>query len=88
LRIAAIYTSGGKSIHALVRLDAESKAAWDAERDRMRTALVTFGADEGALTAVRLTRLPGAKRDERPQELLYLNPNPSGIPIIDQKPNE
>ena len=30
LRIAAIYKSGGRSIHALIRVDAESKADWDA----------------------------------------------------------
>ena len=29
LPIAAIYTSGGRSIHALVRVDAESKRHWD-----------------------------------------------------------
>lgn len=64
LRIAAIYTSGGRSVHALVRIDAPTKSAWDAERDKMREALVVLGADNNTLSAgaVRLTRLPGCWR--------------------------
>jgi hypothetical protein len=100
LRIAAIYTSGGKSIHALVRLDATSKADWDCRRDAMKTALVTLGADPGALSAVRLSRLPGCERlgttdkagvyhpypAPRMQELLYLNPRPTLTPICELPP--
>jgi len=82
LKIAAIYKSGGKSIHALVRLDAISKADWDAKCDQMKPVLVTLGADPGALTAVRLTRLPGAMRGDKPQKLLFLNPSPNGIPLF------
>src|SRR5689334_3719302 len=82
LRIASICESGGRSIHALVRLDAESKADWDAKVKVMRPALVTLGADPGALSAVRLTRLPQAKRGDRVQRLLYLNPVPNGQPVI------
>lgn len=81
VRIAAIYTSGGKSIHALVRLDATSKADWDRQRDEIKPIVVTLGADEAALTAVRLSRLPGTLRAEKPQRLLYLNPEPTGTPI-------
>jgi len=38
--------------------------AWDAERDKMRAALVVLGADNNTLSAraVRLTRLPGCWR--------------------------
>lgn len=82
LRISAIYTSGGKSIHALVRLDAVSKQHWDEERDLMKPIVVTLGADPNAMTAVRLSRLPGAMRGDRPQELLYLDPAPDGVPIV------
>ena len=82
LKIAAIYTSGGKSIHALVRLDAASKSDWDKQRDIMKPIMVTLGADPSAMTAVRLTRLPGTMRGENPQCLLYLNPNPTGKPIV------
>ncbi len=79
LRIAAIYTSGGKSIHALVRIDAATKADWDAKCREIKPVVVTLGADESALTAVRLSRLPGARRAARLQELLYLDPEPTSI---------
>jgi hypothetical protein len=85
MRIAAIYTSGGKSIHALVRLDADSKKDWDSLCAKIKPIVVTLGADEGALTAVRLSRLPGALRAGRPQQLLYLDPNPTGTPIFQKE---
>jgi hypothetical protein len=81
LRIACICESGGRSIHALVRIDAASKADWDAKIATFKPVLVTLGADPGALSAVRLSRLPQAKRGERVQTLLYLNPDPDGRPI-------
>jgi len=59
LRIAAIYTSGRRSIHALVRVDATSKADWDAKARQLKAGLEILGADPSAMTAVRLTRLPG-----------------------------
>ena len=82
LRIASVCESGGRSIHALVRLDAESKVDWDTKVGVIKPVLVTLGADPGALSAVRLTRLPQAKRGERVQRLLYLNPAPDGTPIL------
>ena len=82
LRIASICESGGRSVHALVRVDARTKADWDAKVRAIKPVLVTLGADPGALSAVRLTRLPQAKRGERVQRLLYLNPEPEGTPIV------
>ena len=82
MRIACICESGGRSIHALVRLDVGSKAAWDALIQQVKPALVTLGADVGALSAVRLTRLPQARRGERVQRLLYLNPAADGTAIV------
>jgi len=82
LRIVAVYTSGGRSIHALVRLDATSKQDWDTKRSVIAPIVVALGADEHALTAVRLSRLPGTMRGERQQELLYLNPKADGTAII------
>lgn len=87
--IVAVYTSGGKSVHALVRVDAATKAEFNMERERFIKRLSCVGADVGAMSAVRLTRLPGCLRHgkennfgkvtkyEKPrmQELLYLNPN-------------
>lgn len=73
--VAAIYTSGGKSIHALLRLDSESKMAFDSTVQKHKPRLITLGADPAAMTAVRLTRLPWCWRGAKRQELLYLNPN-------------
>lgn len=91
LPIAAIYTSGGRSIHALVRYPVGSKAEWDATKATMAQVVCPLGADPGALSAVRLSRLPGCLREgtddkdgryvkfsqPRMQKLLYLNPSPS-----------
>lgn len=74
LPIVAIYSSGGKSLHALVRIDAGDKPTWDTMvRGRVpgvftrKTALMDLvcplGADANALTAVRLTRLPFCFRE-------------------------
>lgn len=65
LRIAAIYTSGGRSIHVLVRVDAPSKADWDTKARELKPLLTILGADPAAMTAVRLTRLPGCYRGEQ-----------------------
>ncbi len=92
LRIEAIYTSGGRSIHVLVRIDCPTRRAWDDERKALEPTLNLLhmgGNDPGALSCVRLTRLPGAlrlgKRDKEDrytkfatpqlQKLLYIQPN-------------
>jgi hypothetical protein len=81
LPIVSIAASGGKSLHALVRINAASKAEWDQTIAAIKPRLINLGADPGALTAVRLTRLPNCYRGERFQELLYLDPSPDGEPI-------
>lgn len=86
LRISAIYSSGGRSVHALVRIDARTKSEWDAEREAMKRALVVLGADPGAMTAVRLTRLPGCWRHRSLQKLLYINPDAPMRPICELAP--
>lgn len=85
LRIAAIYSSGGRSIHALVRVDARTKPEWDAEKRAMMNGLVILGADPGAMSAVRLTRLPGCYRQEKKamQKLLYIQPEPKLRPLAE-----
>lgn len=84
LRIVSICESGGRSIHALVRVDADSKLDWDAKMAAIKPVLIILGADRGALSAVRLTRLPQAMRGGRRQRLLYLNPEANGTPIMNQ----
>lgn len=84
-RIAAITTSGGRSVHALVRVDAPTKRAWDEQKKRI-LGLVTVGADPGALSAVRLTRLPGCWRGEKEQKLLYFSPSAPALTISEILP--
>lgn len=100
LPVVAVYTSGGRSIHALARVDAGSKESWDSLRDDLLPILAPIGADPAALTAVRLTRLPGTLRHgsrgkdgktvpfatPRLQRLLWLNPHAPACPILDLKP--
>ena len=86
IKIAAIYTSGSRSIHCLIRLDAKTKAEWDSLIQPLKRPLKLLGADAGCLSAVRLTRLPGCWRPNKNgfQKLLYLCPNPTAEPLIDQ----
>lgn len=81
--IVAVYTSGGRSIHALMRIDAQDGQHWREIKASIAPSLVTLGADESAMTAVRLTRLPGCLRAEKDawQRLLYLNPGATDAPI-------
>ena len=62
IAVVAIYTSGGKSYHALVRVNCTTKEDFDIQRQRYITRLAALGADPAAITAVRLTRLPGCLR--------------------------
>ncbi|HVT74561.1 MAG TPA: hypothetical protein VHD61_15615 [Lacunisphaera sp.] len=66
LAIDALYTSGGRSIHALVRVECATKKHWDAEKQELMPFLMTglmLGADRGTWSAVRLSRLPGCFRE-------------------------
>ena len=96
LPVAAIVETGRRLAHALIRVDAKTKAEWDHVKDKLAPLLIRGGADPDSLTAVRLTRLPGCERlGERMrngvyhefadgphvQRLLYLNPQPTCTPI-------
>jgi hypothetical protein len=77
LPIKAIYSSGGDSWHALVEVNMETKADFDTYlRNSAKRFLPIIGADPGAMTPVRLTRLPGCTRRGKEQKLIYLNPKP------------
>ncbi len=84
-KIAAIYTSGGKSVHTLLRVDAASKTEWEATVHPLKGPLGRLGADLGALTAVRLSRLPCCWRREKQgfQKLLFINPDPAEMALQD-----
>ncbi len=91
--VVAVYTSGGKSIHALVRVDAETPEQFAVMRAEYIERLTCVGADAAAITPVRLSRLPGCLRygsgnetypEPRMQRLLYLNPAAEwGMSILD-----
>lgn len=85
LAIKAIYSSGGQSWHALVEVNMATKLDFDAYlRNSAKRLLPLIGADPGAMTPVRLSRLPGCTRGGKLQRLIYLNPKPDGTPIRDQ----
>lgn len=85
LPVKAIYTSGGKSTHALIALPCPTKERFDARKKMIGPLFSKLGADPAAMKAVQLTRLPGCMRGNQPQRLLYLNPapDPSGVSIIE-----
>jgi hypothetical protein len=79
LAIVALYRSGKRSVHALVRIPADNKSQFNRIKDEFKRKYCPLGADDGAMSAVRLTRLPGVVRRDNGnvQRLLYLNPRPS-----------
>jgi hypothetical protein len=87
LPIAAIYTSGKRSVHCLFRVNAETKDDWDVKAASVKRQLVPVGACAGTFTAVRLLRLPGCVREEtgQLQKLLYLNPRPEPKPLYEHE---
>lgn len=82
IKIVAIYSSGGRSVHALVRIDATTKLHWDAlvkgdelmQQDSLALGmrvLILNGADRGVFSAVRLSRLPGCFREGKIKDGKY-----------------
>jgi hypothetical protein len=85
LPICAIYSSGGKSVHALIEIGASSKEHWHHRTAEWKSVLIRLGADAQSLSSLRNTRLPQAWRGNRLQRLLYLNPSPTTSPIFPLK---
>jgi hypothetical protein len=80
LDVAVLLDSGGKSLHAWVRVNLPDRATWDKEigarfygHDGVLTAM---GADKACRNSSRLSLLPGHFRREKDafQILLYLKP--------------
>jgi hypothetical protein len=78
--ISAVTFSGGKSVHALIRVDCADRAAWETDVEQMLFGkiLKPMGIDPLCKNEARLSRLPGHFRVDKGQmqKLLYLNPNP------------
>lgn len=76
--IAALIDSGGKSIHAWLRVDCPDRAAWEREVEGtlFGKVLVPLGCDPQCRNESRLSRLPGHYRRDKCawQRLLYLDP--------------
>lgn len=87
LAIVAIYHSGGRSYHALVRTNAKNKAEFTAESNKLKAKYCPLGADKNAMTAVRPTRVPNVLRTDNfaHQRLIYLNPAADEKPIYQKE---
>jgi hypothetical protein len=87
LPIAAILTSGGRSLHAWVHVDAKTLDEYRRTVSRMLVLLAKLGVDGKNKNPSRLSRLPGVVRQigatgDGYQRLLYLNPNPTQNAIL------
>ena len=72
LPISVLIDSGGKSIHAWVRVDAPNRKEWDARRDVIYSSIP--GIDAKNKNPSRYSRLPGAWRGpDAKQKLLAIN---------------
>jgi len=80
LPCAAIVTSGGKSVHAIVKIDAGTDRQLYRNRvETLHTILQSegFAVDPACKDPCRLSRLPGVKRGDQPQ---YMIDGPTGAP--------
>lgn len=73
--IVSVVYSGGKSLHALIRVDCRDAEQWQSEvKEKLFPILSGFGADDSCKNKSRLSRLPGHRRDNgNMQSLIYLN---------------
>lgn len=81
LPISAILTSGGRSLHAWVRVDSNDLIAYKDDATMLFKMLSRFGVDPQNKNPSRLSRLVGVTRklgagEDGRQRLLYLNPKP------------
>lgn len=87
LPVVAVLSSGGKSLHAWIKIGAANEEQFDERAKRITEALKPFGSDSANKNPSRLSRLPGAVRKIQAagdglQQLLYLNPM---VPPLDDK---
>lgn len=83
--VAALIDSGGRSIHALIRIGAKDAQEYKTAVKTLIYRLAPLGVDQANKNPSRCTRLPGSKREDGGDDglarLLYLNPNPTCDPI-------
>lgn len=71
--ISVVLTSGGKSIHAFVRVNAKDANDYKEKRDKVYAYFVPLGADPKNKNPSRFSRLPGMMRNGKEQQLLAVN---------------
>jgi len=69
----AILTSGKRSVHAWIRVDATDAKQFSERVQEVYDYFIPLGADEKNKNASRYSRLPGMKRGDKMQELLAVN---------------
>lgn len=87
LPISLIMSSGGKSMHAWVKVDAPTQADYEAASNTLLNMLERFGLDPTNKNPSRLSRLPGVTRtigakDDPRQRVIFCNPKPEQKPIL------
>ena len=83
--IAAIFETGGKSVHTLVKVMASTLEEWKKCAEILKEKLKPYGADPAMFQIQQTCRLPGCLRGStgKEQRLLYLNPDPSYTSILE-----
>jgi len=81
LRIAALIDSGGKSIHAWTIVNCEDKKEWhqQVKMELFGKYLIPLGVDQACSNPSRLSRLPGVRRGDNWQRLIYLAGQEGGV---------
>ena len=82
--ISAAILSGSSSVHAWVRIDADTAEQYESRVRKILGLLSKFGIDQANKNPSRLSRLPGARRiigasNGGMQSLLWLNPSKGGV---------
>lgn len=72
LPITALIDSGGKSVHAWVRVDAPDRATWEQRRDAVYEFLADYEPDPQNKNPSRWSRLGGVERGEKMQRVIAL----------------
>lgn len=89
LPIVSVTTSGSKSAHALVYVGAKDRTEYLEKVSAIADIVVPLGADPAAMSAVRLTRVPGCVRKDtgKPQELIWFNPDQTASDKTSEQPD-
>jgi hypothetical protein len=83
LPVVALVDSGGKSIHAWIRIDAPNAAEWTRRvESELFGILRVVGVDATCKNEARLSRMPSHFRSEKKQWQRILYFNPVGRPIL------